>query len=256
MMTITHYDVLGVSNDATPEDIKRAWRQKSRMTHPDTAPSESAGTLFSLVQSAYEVLSDEASRAEYDRTLDGTSDEYAEDLPARGEAWGEESTWGLDDTQPIPVYHAPVQEEAYDDFEVAPEALEQRSDLSTRPRRFIPREGYLWLRVALIASLIAFGFLVLHHQTLGFALSGISVVVVLCARHAYMRGSSGRLFIVSWVSTLTLGVVLMNKALSTNLMGTALLGLGIVMAAMIVMLTSIIFATVMRRLRLPVAYSV
>lgn len=59
------YAVLGVSPSATAEEIKDAFRQRAKETHPDTSGNASA-TLFQHVNAAYKMLSDPASRAEYD----------------------------------------------------------------------------------------------------------------------------------------------------------------------------------------------
>ena len=59
-----HYQVLGVSRDATAEEIKRAYRKLARELHPDVNPEE--GERFKEVTVAYEVLSDPQKRQMYD----------------------------------------------------------------------------------------------------------------------------------------------------------------------------------------------
>ncbi|MCR2827611.1 molecular chaperone DnaJ [Microbacterium sp. zg.Y909] len=61
-----HYDVLGVSRDATPDEIKKAYRRLARELHPDVNPGEEASERFKLVTHAYDVLSDPDQRARYD----------------------------------------------------------------------------------------------------------------------------------------------------------------------------------------------
>lgn len=63
-----HYEVLGVLRDATPEQIKRAWRVRSSATHPDKHPeTHGDGVEQAAVNRAYEVLSDPERRAFYDK---------------------------------------------------------------------------------------------------------------------------------------------------------------------------------------------
>jgi molecular chaperone DnaJ len=63
-----YYDVLGVSRDAEPSDIKKAFRTLARQCHPDVNPDDPAcETKFKEAAEAYEVLSDPDSRAAYDR---------------------------------------------------------------------------------------------------------------------------------------------------------------------------------------------
>ena len=61
-----HYATLGVTRDASAEDIKRAYRKLARELHPDTNPDPTASERFKDVTHAYEVLSDPQKRRHYD----------------------------------------------------------------------------------------------------------------------------------------------------------------------------------------------
>ncbi len=63
-----YYEVLGVSRSATPEEIKRAFRQRAREHHPDVNQDPRADERFKEINEAYQVLSDPERRALYDRT--------------------------------------------------------------------------------------------------------------------------------------------------------------------------------------------
>jgi len=60
------YDVLGVPRDATPEDIKRAYRKKAAATHPDREGGNQEE--FQRVNAANIILSDPEKRERFDRT--------------------------------------------------------------------------------------------------------------------------------------------------------------------------------------------
>jgi molecular chaperone DnaJ len=69
-----YYKALGVAKDAAPADIKKAYRKLARQLHPDKNPGNAdAEAKFKDVSEAYDVLSDESRRKEYDeaRTLFG-----------------------------------------------------------------------------------------------------------------------------------------------------------------------------------------
>ncbi len=62
------YEILGVSKSATAEEIKKAYRKTAIQFHPDKNPgNKEAEEKFKEAAEAYEVLSDETKRAQYDR---------------------------------------------------------------------------------------------------------------------------------------------------------------------------------------------
>lgn len=65
----TLYDILGVSQLATPEHIKAAYRSKAQLVHPDKVPEDKkddATKAFREIRTAYEILSDRQQRTAYD----------------------------------------------------------------------------------------------------------------------------------------------------------------------------------------------
>jgi len=84
-----YYEVLGVSRDATPEEIKRAYRTLARRYHPDVNKEPDAEAKFKEINEAYGVLSDEERRELYDR--------YGHDGLSAGGGPAESPFTGFDD---------------------------------------------------------------------------------------------------------------------------------------------------------------
>lgn len=66
-MTKDYYDILGVSRDASDEDIKKAFRTLAKKYHPDLNPGKNTEEKFKEINEAFQVLNDPNKRAAYDR---------------------------------------------------------------------------------------------------------------------------------------------------------------------------------------------
>ncbi|MDA1172759.1 MAG: DnaJ domain-containing protein, partial [Proteobacteria bacterium] len=69
-MPKNHYEILGLTRDATAEQIKKAYRKLARKYHPDVSKEPDAEARMQELNVAYDTLSDETKKAEYDFELD------------------------------------------------------------------------------------------------------------------------------------------------------------------------------------------
>lgn len=94
-----YYDILGVLNDASEEDIRKAFRQKARSLHPDVNHSPDALIHFQELQQAYEVLKDPEKKAQYDLgntlpdPIEPRTDTTAQRSHQHGSAWNSHSKY-------------------------------------------------------------------------------------------------------------------------------------------------------------------
>jgi len=75
----SYYDLLGVDTLATEKDIRKAYRFKAKLLHPDVNPSPDAQLKFQMLLTAYETLIDKNKRYYYDNKLHSSYEQRQND---------------------------------------------------------------------------------------------------------------------------------------------------------------------------------
>lgn len=84
------YEILGVSKDAEPEQIKKAYRELALKYHPDRNPDNPAAEeKFKLVNEAYSTLSDPDKKSRYDLGGYNSQDPFRKQSETAGAGYGE-----------------------------------------------------------------------------------------------------------------------------------------------------------------------
>ncbi len=98
VMNKDYYKILGVTEQAGADDIKKAYRQLAKKHHPDAHPNDKkAEERFKEISEAYSVLSDDKKRAQYDQMRKlGASGFSGFDFRQRGRG-GARTTYSFDD---------------------------------------------------------------------------------------------------------------------------------------------------------------
>ena len=67
---MNYYDILGISENSTQEQIKKAWRKKQFDTHPDQNNWDNSKTLeYTKINESYEILGNENKKKLYDKEI-------------------------------------------------------------------------------------------------------------------------------------------------------------------------------------------
>lgn len=101
-----YYEVLGIPRNATPDDLKTAFRRLARQHHPDVSKDANAEEKFKEINEAYAVLSDADKRAAYDRFghaglggFNGGMPDFTVDFPDLADIFGEFFGFGRSSAQ-------------------------------------------------------------------------------------------------------------------------------------------------------------
>ena len=93
-MTDSYYEILGVDQDASDEEIQSAFREKVKETHPDHSDAEDAGDRLQRVREARDTLLNAESRRRYDRQRDREqSQDYQDDSTTTEQDPSGEQDW-------------------------------------------------------------------------------------------------------------------------------------------------------------------
>ena len=132
-----YYQTLGVARDASPDDVKRAYRRLARKYHPDLSKEPDAEALFKELGEANEVLKDPEKRAAYDQA---------------GSQWERQRQSGEQDFQPPPGWDAgfefsgrgqdPLDAQDHSDFFEALFGQAARGAQTSRPHRRMPGQDH------------------------------------------------------------------------------------------------------------------
>jgi curved DNA-binding protein CbpA len=97
----THYDLLGVSKNASADEIAAAYRAAVRLNHPDVSVAADAEATMVRLNDAFAVLRDPVRRASYDFSLRGPTSEAPDAYPDDAELRPRRMpSFGLDDLWP------------------------------------------------------------------------------------------------------------------------------------------------------------
>jgi molecular chaperone DnaJ len=88
-----YYSILGVDRNSSQEEIKKAYRKLSKKYHPDISKEEGTEEKFKEISEAYNVLSDDQKKSNYDRfgSVDGNPFGFGGDPFGFGDAFGGDS---------------------------------------------------------------------------------------------------------------------------------------------------------------------
>ncbi len=99
--SVDYYETLRVASNSSPSDIKKAYYELAKKYHPDRNKDDpEAAKVFQTVAEAYEVLGDEAKRAEYDSSIKlFTTKKRSRDSEAKPSSSGKDKFWHYEPVQ-------------------------------------------------------------------------------------------------------------------------------------------------------------
>ena len=90
---INYYDLLGISKNATSEEIKKAYRNQAKKWHPDLNKDPKAPEMAKKINEAKEILLDEFKRKEYDNYLNNYKNDAYDNINKKQEEYGKKPSY-------------------------------------------------------------------------------------------------------------------------------------------------------------------
>ena len=93
---MTHYETLGIKQNASADEVKSAYRKKALQYHPDKHPEDRPGfeEFFKTINIAYSILSDPLKRSAYNRTLQPVQPKQQTQPVSKRPNAGSYTVWG------------------------------------------------------------------------------------------------------------------------------------------------------------------
>lgn len=179
--SVTHYDLLDVAQNASTEEIRKAYRRAARTAHPDRGGHSG---IFMAVTLAYEVLTAAESRQEYDRFLRGVEESPSGSArrPAKRSASYEPAQQpgptqqAKADVSQMLFAQAPVAEASF--RPAYGKSILRKTDRRVWPAKIMPTT----LKVGLVLAVVVFGLSFLQESSGGISYGVASFVsVMICA---------------------------------------------------------------------------
>jgi DnaJ-class molecular chaperone len=194
---MSHYEVLGINQQATISEIKRAYLKEAKKYHPDVNSSADATRRFQELGEAYNVLGNASRRAEYDNFLRrGYQTSSASGARTSSSGPHPPPPGGQPDVDPSELFRAVLEELGFEDImqywrnlqAEAGRAAEKAQSGDLQPARdFAWKNKSLFVGVVLPAAvLLRFPFLV------GMALRGSMAIATLVLTNHQARQLLGR----------------------------------------------------------------
>lgn len=149
MTYLNYYKVLGIQQNATEADIRRAYRTLARRYHPDVNPGSESAEKFKAIAEAYRVLSNTTHRSEHDEILRGRAETkkprgykaYTEEMRKHFQAQSEQMQKAREKRQHTRTSHDTTPDAAEDSQSSLLHHLRRASQVArAQLRRFSPVE--------------------------------------------------------------------------------------------------------------------
>lgn len=171
---MNYYEILGIRENSTIQEIKKAYKSLVKKYHPDVSADTSSTEDFLLIQQAYQILSDPNSREDYDSELQWTRQKACKTYQEPGTASSSLFEW-LFHKQILRVGLAPIQTELTAEIVLTPEEARRGGMHTLSPTIQVPcpacyglsRSASLWCSICYQTGTVRQQFRIPHRIPAG-----------------------------------------------------------------------------------------